>query len=141
MGFPRASINNYEELVRKLVHQFTASRHKKMFIPNVFNILQGPLESLRDYLVCFNETTIKLVPLNQEIFVRAFHNKHMLRHLNESLAQKLSLSLAEVVARAECYIICKERNAENKARGGKERVTGAKRSHPSKKNIHTSHVK
>ena len=38
----------------------------------MFNIHQGPSESLRDYLARFNEPTIKIVPKNQQMFVGSF---------------------------------------------------------------------
>lgn len=75
------------------------------------------------------------------MFVGAFQNKLKTIHFIKSLAQNLSLSLAEAVAKAECYIKGEERNAENKADDGENKardanecVTGAKSSHPSKKN-------
>lgn len=38
MGLPRTSINSYQELLKKLVHQSATSRHKKMSITNLFII-------------------------------------------------------------------------------------------------------
>lgn len=38
MGLPQASIVNYEELVKKLVDQFAARRHRKMSTTSLFNI-------------------------------------------------------------------------------------------------------
>lgn len=74
MGLPRSSITNYQELARKLVHQFAVSRHRKMSTTKLFNIRQGPLESLRDYLAHSNEATMKVVPPNQEMFMGVFHS-------------------------------------------------------------------
>lgn len=65
MGFPCTSITIYQELVRKLMHQLSVSRYKKMSTTSLFNIQYGSLESLRDYLSHFNEATIKVVPPNQ----------------------------------------------------------------------------
>lgn len=63
-----------------------------------------------EYLACFNERNIKVIQLNQKMFIRVFHNGLRVRHFNESLAQKPYASMAEVVTRAECYIKGEERN-------------------------------
>lgn len=111
----RSSINNDQELVKKLVHHFAASHHRKMYPTTLFNIRQGPSKSLRDSLAHFNEATIKVVSPNQEIFFRVFKNGFKERHFKESLAQKLALPLKEVVSIKEYYIKGKERNTKNKA--------------------------
>lgn len=112
MVLPCASVNRYHELVRKLVPEFTASRHMTMSTIILFNIRQGPSESSRDYLALFNEATIKVFPPNQEMFVCAPKNGLKMGHFNESVSQKLTLTLAEVVTREEFYIKDEESNAE-----------------------------
>lgn len=72
MGLLYAFINNNKEILRKLVHQFAASCHRNVSTTNLFNILQGPTESLKDYLTRFNETTIKVVAFNQKMFMGVF---------------------------------------------------------------------
>lgn len=59
---------------------------------------------MRDYIVWFKKETIVVVLLNQEMFMGEFHNSLEVRHFNESLTQKPTLSLAEVVTMAECNI-------------------------------------
>lgn len=86
MGIPCAFITYYQELVRKLVHQFAASFHTKMSTSSMSNIRQDSSESLRDYLNRFNEVTIKVAPQNQEMFVGEFQNELRTGHFNESLA-------------------------------------------------------
>lgn len=140
MGLPRATINNYQELVRKLVHQFNASLHQKMSITIMFNICQGPLESLRDNLTRFNKAIIKVIPLNKDMFFRAFQNGLKKGHFNESLAQNPTLMLAKVVPKTNCYIKGKERNAKKKTRDSKEPISG-ERSHSSNMNNYPSPVK
>lgn len=141
MGLPQTSISSYHEFVRKLVHQFVANCHRKMSTTDPLNIWQGPSELLMDYLARFNEATIKVVPLNQEISVEAFQNGLKARHFNESIAQRYTLSSAEVVAGMECCIKGEENNTENKSHNVKDRVTDAESSHPSKKNRYNSSVK
>lgn len=65
MGLPRATNNNYQEWVKKLMHEFATSRHWKVSTTSLLNIFQDPSESLRDYHACFNEATVNIVPPNQ----------------------------------------------------------------------------
>lgn len=60
MGLSRLSVVSYQDTVNKLVHQFVAIKHKKMYATNLFYIRQVPYESQREYLPCFNEVTIKV---------------------------------------------------------------------------------
>lgn len=45
-----------------------------MYTTSLFNIRQGPSESLKEYLTHFNEVTITVVHPNQEMLVGAFQN-------------------------------------------------------------------
>lgn len=83
-----------------------------MITTRKFNILQGPYESLKEYLSRFNKVTTKEIHLNQEIFVGAFQNGLSEWHFNESLAQSPTTSLAEVVTRSEFYIKGEDRKVE-----------------------------
>lgn len=129
MGLPHAFINIYQELQKKLVHQFSTNRHRKMSTTSLFNICQGPSESLRDYLVRFNENTIRVIPPNQEMFTGVFHSGLNEGYFNESPAKKSSLLLAEVLTRAECYIKGKGSHAKNKAHNVNEHVPNVEGSH------------
>lgn len=40
-----------------------------MYTTILFNILQGPTKSLRGYLALSNDATIKILHLNQELFI------------------------------------------------------------------------
>lgn len=121
MNLPRFSILSYQDMTRKLIQQFSASRHRKVLATSLFNVRQGQNESLREYLARFNDTTIKVTNPNQEVFVGAFQNGLRAGQFNESLAQKPADSMEEVITRADCYIKGEESNAEKKARDIKER--------------------
>src|ERR1044072_5155309 len=82
---------------------------------------QRPSESLRDFMAMFNEETIKVSHLNQEIFVAAFQHGLEAGQFNESLAQKPSKSMDETISRAECYVKGEESNMEKRARDSKDR--------------------
>lgn len=93
IDIPQPSISSYQQLVKNIVHHFVASRHKKMSIMKLFNIRQGPSESFREYLARFNEATIRIVPSNQEMFMKVFHNDLKAGNFNESLSQRPTSSL------------------------------------------------
>lgn len=59
MSLPRLSITGYQDLTKKMVQHFSASKHRKVTTTSVFNVPRGPLESLREYMTRFNEETIK----------------------------------------------------------------------------------
>jgi len=72
MNLPRFSIIGYQDMTRKLIQQFSASRHRKVPATSLFNVRQGHNKSLRDYLGRFNDPTVKVTNPNQEVFVGAF---------------------------------------------------------------------
>lgn len=141
MGLPHAFISIYQELVKKLVHQFTANHHRKMFIASIFNIQKGLSKSLRNYLTRFNKAIIRVVPQNREMFMGEFQNGLKEWHFNKSLAQKPTLSLAEVVTRAKCYIKGEGSNIEKKVWDVEERVPNSEGSHNQRKSNYTSPIK
>lgn len=75
------------------------------------------------------------------MFVGTFHNGPKEGHLSKYLAQKLALSLAELVIGAECYIKGEESNIEKKVQEIKERVPIAEVLHQHRKSYHTSCIK
>jgi hypothetical protein len=123
MNLPQFSVLSYQDMTRKLIQQFSPSRHQKVPATSLFNVRQGHSESLRDYLARFNDTTIKVINPNQEVFVGAFQNGLRSGQFNESLAQKPAGSMEEIIARADCYIKGEESNAEKKARDVKEHAS------------------
>lgn len=65
----------------------------------MFNIRQGPLKSPREYLFHFSEATIRVIHTNQEMFVEAFLSGVKAGYFNDSLTQRPTSSLLEVVPR------------------------------------------
>lgn len=56
------------------------------------------------------------------MFTGVFQNGLKARHFNESLAQRPSYLMVEVVTRMKCYTKCEENNAKKKTRDLKDRV-------------------
>jgi len=72
INLARFSIVSYQDMIRKLSQQFSASRHRKVSSNSLFNVRQGQSESLRNYLARFNDSTIKVSNPYQKLFVGAF---------------------------------------------------------------------
>ena len=123
MNLPRFSIVGYQDMTRKLIQQFSTSRHHKVSSTSLFKIRQKENETSQDYLTRFNDATIKVSNPNQKLFVEAFQNGLRAGQFNESLAQKPADLMEEIMARAECCIKGEESNVEKKARDSKERGT------------------
>lgn len=74
MSLPRFSIINHQDLIKKMMQHFLVSKHRKVLTTSLFNVWQGHAESLREYMARFNEETIKVSYLNQEMFVGSFQH-------------------------------------------------------------------
>jgi len=72
-------------MTKKLIHQFSTSRHQKVSTSSLFNVRQEQNESIRSYLARYNDATIKVVHPNRELFVGAFQNGLWAGPFNESL--------------------------------------------------------
>jgi len=97
-------------MIRKLIHQFSASHHRKVSTTSLFNVCQEHNESLRSYLACYNDATVKIVHPNQELFVGAFQSGLRAGPFIESLAQKPADFMDEIMSSVECYIKGEESN-------------------------------
>lgn len=64
MRLLRFSIINYQDLIKKMVQHFSASKHRKTSTTTLFNVRQEHAESLREYMTRLNEETIKASHLN-----------------------------------------------------------------------------
>lgn len=112
MSLSRSSFIGYQDLTRNMVQNFAAIKHRKVSTTSLFKVCQGPSESMWEYMAQFNEETIKISHLNQEMFVGAFQNSMRAGHFNESLAQKPTSNMDEVINRVECDIKGEESNMD-----------------------------
>lgn len=55
MSLPRISITDYQYLTRKMIQLFSANKHRKVTTTSLFNVRQGPSESLQEYMAQFKE--------------------------------------------------------------------------------------
>jgi hypothetical protein len=100
MNLPKHSIESLLDFQRKIIQQFSGSKHIKVTATSLFATRQNHAETLREYLVRFSKATIKVSNPNQEMFVSAFDNGLKADHFNESLAQKAATSMQEIIKRA-----------------------------------------
>lgn len=111
MSLLKFSVLIYHDLKRKIAHHFSANKPRKVSTTRMFNVLQGYSESK------FNEDTIKIVNPIQEMFLGVFQNSLKIGHFNESLVQKSTTSVEEIMEIVRCYIK-EEINAEKRTREG-----------------------
>lgn len=104
-----------------MILQFSTSKICKVSMTSYFNVWQGHSESLREYLARFNEDTIKVSHLNQDIFVGAFHNGLKAEHFNESFPKKPIMFMEEIMSMVEFFIKLEESNAKKRVWDAKER--------------------
>jgi hypothetical protein len=126
MNLSNHSITGYTDFHKKLIHQFSGSKHVQVTATALFGIRQRHGESLREFLARFSGETIKVSKPNQEMFVAAFQTGLKAGQFNESLAQTPAVSMQENMKRAECYIRGKESNAEKRSRDARERGLDSK---------------
>ncbi|XP_050895535.1 uncharacterized protein LOC127102173 [Lathyrus oleraceus] len=126
MSLPRFSIVSYQDSTKMMVQDFSANKHRKVSTTSLFNVRQGHSESLREYLARFNEETIKVSHLNQEMFVWAFQHGLKVWQFNESSVQKSTSSMNDVITIEEFYIEWEESNMEKRYRDAKEKIRAKK---------------
>lgn len=107
---------------KKIIQHLSASKHIKVSTTSLFNVCQGYSKSLWEYLAQFNEDTIKVSHLNQEMFVGAFQHGLKVGQFIESLTQKTTINMDDVTTRVECYIKGEENNMEKRSCDAKERA-------------------
>lgn len=98
INIPLFLVTNYQDLSRNMILKFSSRKHRRVSTTSLFNVYQGHFESMREYLVRFNEVTIKVVHPYQEMFVGGFQNVLISGNFNEYLAPKFVTSMVEFMA-------------------------------------------
>lgn len=112
MSLLRFCITSYQDLTKRMIHHFSAIKHIKVSATRLFNIFQGYFETLREYLMQFNEETTKIAHPTKRCLWRPSNNGLNAGHFNDSLANKPSCSIEEIMAMAELYIKEEESSTE-----------------------------
>lgn len=101
---------SFEDLASKFVQQFPTNK-KKGGQGDLFDVHQGSSESLKNYLVRFNKTTVLVEEPDEKFFVTSFIKGLRSRTFSEALIVWNPHTVDEVRVRAEKHIEPEESNA------------------------------
>ncbi|RDY09256.1 hypothetical protein CR513_06396, partial [Mucuna pruriens] len=100
------------DLASSFVSQFMANKVKKLEVADLFDIKQNRGESLKSYLACFNNATVRVDDPNQKFFVKAFQKGLRAGSFSGTLALRRSSSMEEIHAWAEKHVEAEEDQTE-----------------------------
>lgn len=81
-GLPVRSVTGFEDLAGRFVHQFSANKKKELWLGDLFDIRQGPSESLKNYLDQFNKATVLVEEPDEKLC--CLHKSPTQRNLQQS---------------------------------------------------------
>ncbi|RDY11319.1 hypothetical protein CR513_04042, partial [Mucuna pruriens] len=111
---PPRSIQTFKDLASSFVSQFAANKVKKLEVANLFDIKQTKGESLKSYLACFNNATVRVDDLDQKFFVKAFQKGLRAGPFSNALALRKPINMEEIHARAEKHVEMEEDQCERR---------------------------
>ncbi|RDX77222.1 hypothetical protein CR513_42690, partial [Mucuna pruriens] len=111
---PPRSIQTFKDLAGSFVSQFVANKVKKLEVANLFDIKQTEGESLKSYLVRFNNATVRVDDPDQKFFVKAFQKGLREGPFSDALALKKPVNMEEIHARAEKHVEMEEDQCERR---------------------------
>ncbi|XP_057418566.1 uncharacterized protein LOC130712766 [Lotus japonicus] len=121
---PRGSIAKFRDFSSKFLIQFSASQIKQVTIDDLYNVRQLERETLKQYMKRYSAASVKIEELEPQACARAFENGLLPGKLNSKLSRKPALSMTEVRARANAYILDEEDYALKRKRARAEKVSG-----------------
>ncbi|XP_057453207.1 uncharacterized protein LOC130745080 [Lotus japonicus] len=101
---PSRSIVNFTELSTKFLSQFSTSRAQKVTPATLFNVRQGPNETLQSYMGRFNQLSVHLEDKMPEICIAAFELGLKPGGLNSNLSRKPVETMVHLRERVQGYI-------------------------------------
>ncbi|RDX91034.1 hypothetical protein CR513_27050, partial [Mucuna pruriens] len=109
---PTRSIHSFSDLAGSFVSQFMANKVKRLEVADLFDIKQAKGESLKGYLACFNNATMRVDDPDQKFFVKAFQKGLRVGQFSDALALRRSSTMEEIRAQAEKHVEAEEDQAE-----------------------------
>jgi len=97
------------------LERFVVNHSKQLQIVNMFDIKQGPNETLNHFLNRFFDVSMGLVNLNGEMLVGAFVKGLHTNPFSESLIKSPTTSLLEIRGRAAIHIEIEEATQRKRA--------------------------
>ncbi|RDY13817.1 hypothetical protein CR513_01211, partial [Mucuna pruriens] len=83
---PPRSIKMFGDPATFFAFQFAANKTKQLEVADLFDIKQNKTETLKSYLACFNNATVRVNDPDQKFFVKAFQKGLRARQFSDSLA-------------------------------------------------------
>ncbi|RDX75765.1 hypothetical protein CR513_44322, partial [Mucuna pruriens] len=120
---PPQSIRTFGDLATSFASQFIANKTKCLKVANLFDIKQSKGETLKNYLACFNNATIRVNDLDKKFFMKAFQKGLRVGQLSDSLTLRKPLTMEEIRARAKKHLEADRLEVEKQPRIGDTRPT------------------
>nr|XP_027086383.1 uncharacterized protein LOC113708110 [Coffea arabica] len=123
-GLPPRSVRSFSQLARLFAAQFVSSRAFSKTTAHLMPVHQGPEESLREYMVRFNNESLQVRDRDDKVVMAAFVNGLRKQKLYTEFVEKPPKSVREMLDRAH-----EKANAEeaNRLKGAQERLRDDKR--------------
>ncbi|XP_071939390.1 uncharacterized protein [Coffea arabica] len=123
-GLPPRSVRSFGQLARLFVAQFVSSRAFSKTTAHLMTVHQGPEESLREYMVRFNNESLQVRDRDDKVVMAAFVNGLRKQKLYTEFVEKPPKSVREMLDRAH-----EKANAEeaNRLKGAQEKLRDDKR--------------
>nr|XP_027088503.1 uncharacterized protein LOC113709849 [Coffea arabica] len=123
-GLPPRSISSFTQLARQFSAQFVSSRAYSKSTAHLMTIQQKPEESLREYMVRFNNESLQVRDRDDKVVMAAFINGLRKQKLYTELVERPPKSVREMLDRAH-----EKANAEeaNRLKSAQEKLRDDKR--------------
>ncbi|RDX75753.1 hypothetical protein CR513_44334, partial [Mucuna pruriens] len=102
------SIKTFGDLATSFASQFAANKTKLLEVVDLFDIKQRKGKTLKNYLACFNNASIRVNDPDHKFFVKAFQKGLRAGQFSNSLALRKPLIMEEIRAYAEKHIEVEE---------------------------------
>ncbi|XP_073016710.1 uncharacterized protein [Primulina eburnea] len=115
------SIKSFEDFQKAFLHHFSSSKKYKKTAFSLFEVRQGPEESLRMYIKRFNKVALDVPTCAAETKTTAFTQGLKESEFFKSLTKKVPEDFEDLLSRAEKYINMEEAQKQNREAIRKER--------------------
>ncbi|RDX75844.1 hypothetical protein CR513_44234, partial [Mucuna pruriens] len=108
---PSRSIQSFKDLVGSFLSQFAANKVKKLEVADLFDIKQGEGESLKKYLACFNNATVRVDDPDQKPHEQTQYFTPLNEKRTQIMHEICHTSLLDYPTETRGRVMGKERNS------------------------------